>query len=245
METLETIALIVGMLASLAAVFLAGLAFRTYRELTPLAQLQRRRDEHMEDLASHVMQTLDRISTMRHAHYGGEPVAKFHFPGICHDAKLLDKMLDKCSRLGLVEVCLGDPNRLREETDRWKMSTSFRTGLVELATTPSDVFHELDPELLTYLDSPGKENTTQALIRVQFDFIKMHFFLGMIRLGDACIAYRKESSRLGGRIAIGDDLNSVIRELTNLDAPAWKPEKEIEWNGEKFREHCSNYIPTS
>lgn len=242
METLETTALIVGMFASLAAVFLAGLAFRTYRELTPQAQQQRRRDEHMEDLASHVMQTLDRISTIRHSHYRGEPVAKFHFPGLCRDAKMLDKLLDRCSRLGLLEVCLGDPLRLREKTDRWKMNTSFRTGLVELAATPSDALDALDPEALAYLESPGFEDATLALVRTQFDIIKQHFLLGMIRLGDACIAYRKESSRLNGRITICDNLNDVIRELTELDAPSWTPENEVKWDGERFREYCSNYI---
>lgn len=242
METLEIIALIVGMFASLAAVFLAALAFRTYRDLTPLAQEQRRREEHMEHLASHVMQMLDRISTIWESFGRGEPVALFHFPALCHGAKLLDKMLTKGSRLGLVEICLGDPHRVKEKADRWRMNTAFRSALLELAITPSDSLEVLDPEALDYLESSDLAGAKLALVRIQYDFFKLHFFLGVIRLGDACVAYRKESSKSGKGISIGNDLDNVIGNLAEACGAGWTPNDEDEWDGERFREHCSNYI---
>ena len=234
MNGLEVAAQILGIISAFAAVFLAILAFKTYRDLTPSAQLRRNQDEHMDHLAALVMQILSRITILRESHISRQPVAGYLFPAFSHDARQLDSLLDRSSQLGLIQKCLADSNLQDANADRWGMNTAFRTSIVEMANFDSSKFHTLDPSSYEYLDSEDHSNAQEALVQVQHEFVKLHFFLGIIRLGDSCIAY--------GEISTRGELSNLLEKLTQLDAPRWTPAGEAIWSGEDLRVYSANYI---
>ena len=261
MSTFEKLVGVAGIFSSLAAVYIAYVAFRTYRDLSPAAQLRRRQAEHMDHLAALVMQMLDRLITVRTSHRRRTPVAPYLFPAFCYDARQLDKLLDKCSRLGLIVVCLGDRSRQTIGMNRWAMNTTLRTSIIELSEADTSEINRYDPEDIAHLDANAQKEERAAIWRLQWPFLKRNLLLGMIRLGDACIAYENAEPRRrwslvlvfrrigllkrtgGKRVVIWKDLRMAVEELARIELPILKPEEAEGWDHNQFRDYCSNCFP--
>ena len=236
MQQLEYLVGVAGIASALAAVFLALLSRRTYRQLTPEAQMVRRQNEHMDHLAVLVMQILDKIAAVRDLHIKEKPVAWYLFPALAHDARQLDKLLDRCAKLGLARTCLVDPRRQFGKTDLWQMNTAFRASIIELSQLKTKSISNVDLDLLRIrLDPIQYEQEERSLWREQVQVLKLHFATGMIRLGDACLAFKS--------VSIKEDLDRMIGKASEREAAWWKTHAEDNRTSEIYRCYASNYIP--
>ena len=159
METFEDITQALTALASLSAVLVAALAFRTYRDLRPSAQFRRRQDDHMNHLASQILQILERQQLFYAARVHGLEVDPYIFPAASREARQLNKLLDGCSELHLTQYCIG-----QGRDHQWALYGAFRAAIAEQA--------ELDAE--------------HAKIE---DYTAEHFVMGMTRLTGLCLKY--------------------------------------------------------
>ena len=159
MAALEDVTQVLTALASLAAVVVAILAFWTYRDLRPKAQLKRRQDEHMSHLAVLVMQVLDRQQVFYAANLHDFEVDPYQFVAASREAKQLGELLDGCTQLQLTRYCVGV-----DRDHQWALYGALRAAVAEQA--------ELDPSLAT----PD-------------DYTKQHFVMGLIRIADLCLEY--------------------------------------------------------
>ena len=156
---------------SLAAVVVAVLALRTYRDLSPAAAKRRRQQEHMDEMTALIIMFLDLQKTfavLRREHIHPD---KYIYNGIKECASLLRKSLSKAHRLGLTSVIVGQGH-----AHQWPLYNAFLSGVLEIAMLdPNDA----DPE----------------------DFTKEHFLMGIIRLGDGCRNYMEDESRASEYVA--------------------------------------------
>ena len=227
---------IAGIVSALAAVFLALLARKTYRQLTPEAQMTRRQNEHMDHLAVLVMQILDKIATVRYVHTREKPAAWYLFPALAHDARQLDKLLDRAARLGLASTCLVDPKRRFGRTDLWAMNTAFRASIIELSRLKVKEISNVDLDLVRMKLGPAQyAQEERRLWLEQIRVLKLHFATGMIRLGDACLAFKS--------VSIKDDLERQLSEVSEQEAVWWKTHTEGNRTSDIYRCYASNYIP--
>ena len=160
METFSDITEVMTALASLAAVVVAVLAFWTYRDIRPASQRKRRQDEHMNHLASQLIQVLDRQQTFVDAQVHNFDVDPYNFRAAGLEANQLIELLDGCSQLDLTRYCVGGQDRQH----RWALYGAFRADLAERA--------ELEP---------GEADPSS--------YTKQHGLMGVIRVACLCLEY--------------------------------------------------------
>ena len=169
MNTLDSIvnssAAVFTAIGSLAAVVVAALAFRTYRELSPAAQMRCRQQEHMDEMTAVILQILDLKDTFLFLVREQIHPDRYIFLGLKECASQLNRHLNRVNRLELTGVIVG-----QGRAHQWPLYNSFRSAVLEIAS--------LDPNDA----DPGV-------------FAKDHFLMGVIRLGDSCLDYMGDESR--------------------------------------------------
>ena len=159
MDTLETIVALFTAVGSIAAVVVAILAFRTYRDLSPTSQLLRRQREYMLDVASVTRQVLELIEAFEEIHHeSGKPKSNYLFHSLNQLSGQLNELVHGANAIGMVNAIVGSHD------NRWRLLTAFRSTLRDYET--------LDPKTMTVQETR-----------------RLHYFYGIIRLAHSCMDY--------------------------------------------------------
>lgn len=176
--------------AALAAVIGASLGLRTYRELRPEAELQRRQNAYFVILTAEVTLMLTLLLTIRRNVRDQGSLDAFFVPAYSNAARRLARILDESASVDVAHEVVGS-HRMR-----WDRHMAIRASLRDQ--------EKLEDAVTTEQVSPDQLRPMQSA----------HLWLGLMDLAATCEACSKQKGRHNPLAA---DLRRVIDEVETND----------------------------
>ena len=163
-------------IAALCAVVLAGLAFKTYWDLRPAAQLERRQDEYFLRLSAEVILILEALLTFWSCISSRQPPDPYLYSIYRHTTAQLHKILNKSADHELTHEIVGNHD------NRWERHLAFRSALLEQS--------QLDL---------GKNSQVLPAAHILQPAFSCHFLFGLLELAGICEDHK--GNPLGGHLS--------------------------------------------
>ena len=203
MEVFDAISGVFTVVGSMAAAFVAWLASRTYRDLSPAGQLRRRQDEYMLELSAATRQMFELMHEFEKWVQGMTEFQPFLVPTLKQLSQHLIELLGEANILGLGHFVVGNRGL------RWMNLIAFRSSLA--------TFADLQQERITE-EEYKNANFIYGMVRLAHTCIAYE-------LSDATRASTKGSS-----LSVGASFEALKRDIEDIMVNSFMVYEKNAWD---------------